>query len=145
MNIGTAGSHTDEAVSSRSFCGAVPVRDVVSMMFESKLKNDPVINIEIDGYKTPCLTNTESEKGGTMLYVLDGINFKPRKDLEIYQSKELESTFIEIINPKESNDIIGVIYRHPHMNTDDFTDHKLSLLMDKLTSERNKNFHCRRL
>ena len=65
--------------------------DIIALS-ESKLKNDPVTNINIDGYQIPRITNTESEKGGTMLYVLNGINFKPRNDLEIYQSKELEST-----------------------------------------------------
>ena len=75
-----------------------------------------------------------------MLYVANGINFKPRTDLEIYQSKELESTFIEIINPKESNDIIGVIYRHPNMNPTEFTDNKFNELMLKLSQERNKKF-----
>ena len=138
MNIHSIQLHIDELRNLLSMLNHT--FDIIAIS-ESKLKNDPVININIDGYKTPCLTNTESEKGGTMLYVLDGIDFNPRKDLEIYQSKELESTFIEIINSKESNDIIGVIYRHPHMDTADFIDSKLSLLMDKLTRERNKKVY----
>ena len=82
-----------------------------------------------------------SGKGGTMIYVATGHNFQPRKDLEIYQSKDLESTFIEVINPKESNDIVGVIYRHPNMGTTVFTDHKLNDLMLKLSLERNKKIY----
>ena len=84
---------------------------------------------------------TEAKKGGTMIYVADRINFKPRKDLEIYQSKDLESSFIEIINPKESNDIIGVIYRHPNMNTTHFIDNKFNELMLKLSLERKKRVY----
>ena len=114
--------------------------DIIAIS-ESKLKNDPTVNIEISGYNPPYITKTEAEKGGTMIYVANGINFKPRKDLEIYQSKELESSFIEIINSKESNDIIGVIYRHPNMDTTQFTDNKFNDLMVKLSQERNKKVY----
>ena len=65
--------------------------DIVTFS-ESKLKSEPSVNIEIPGYKTPISTETEAEKGGTLIYIAEGINYKPRKDLEIYQSKELEST-----------------------------------------------------
>ena len=75
---------------------------------------------------------------GTILYVTSHLNFKPRKDLEIYESKELESSFVEIINNKESNDIVGVIYRHPKMDTNIFIENKLTYLMNKLITE-NKN------
>ena len=111
--------------------------DIIAIS-ESKLKSDPVVNISLAGYKSPLHTFTESEKGGTMLYIKDGINYKPRKDLEIYESKVLESTFIEIINAGDSNNLIGVIYRHPHMNTDAFINDKLNGLMHKLSLE-NKN------
>ena len=102
------------------------------------LKNKPTTNISIPGYQEPIITKMEAEKGGTMIYVAEGINFKHRNDLEIYQCNDLESTFIEIINPKESNDIIGVIYRHPNMNTHEFIDVKLDELLLKLPQEKNK-------
>ena len=114
--------------------------DIITIS-ESKLKKDPIINIEIPGYKTPCITKTEAEKGGTLIYVLKDINFKRRKDLEIYQSKNLESTFIEIINQKESNNIIGVIYRHPKMDPTKFIENELSCLLDKLSQESNKKVY----
>ena len=107
--------------------------DIVTIS-KSKLKSEPSVNIEIPGYKTPISTKTEAEKGGTLIYIAEGINYKPRKDLEIYQSKELESTFIEIINPKESNDIIGVIYRDPNMDTTQF-------ILVKLSQEINKKVY----
>ena len=48
-----------------------------------------------------------------MIYVKKNvINYKVRKDLKIYPRKSLESTFVELINDKESNCIGGVIYRH---------------------------------
>ena len=52
---------------------------------ESKLKGDPEIDISLKDYHPPYCTNTEAEKGGTILYVTFYLNFKPRKDLEIYE------------------------------------------------------------
>ena len=48
-------------------------------------------------------TPTESSAGGTLLYIANHLSCKPRLDLNIYKSKELESTFIEVLNPKKSN------------------------------------------
>ena len=73
--------------------------------------------------------------------ITDKLNFKPRKDLEIYVSKELESSFIEIVNQKASNDIVGVIYRHPIMNTTDFIETRITQVVDKLAKEKNKKVY----
>ena len=113
--------------------------DIVTIS-ESKLKSEPSVNIEIPGYKTPISTKTEAEKGGTLIYIVEGINYKPRKDLEIYQSKELESTFIEIINPKESNDIIGVIDTLTWIPLNSF-ENKFNDLLVKSSQERNKKVY----
>ena len=66
---------------------------------ESKLRTStqPTVNIEIDGYEI-VHTPTEASKGGALLYISKKLNYKPRNDLKIYKSKELESVFIEIIN-----------------------------------------------
>ena len=56
---------------------------------------------------------TESSAWGTMLYIGNLLSYKPRNDLCIYKTAELESTFIELMNTKKSNVIIGAIYRHP--------------------------------
>ena len=83
--------------------------DVITLS-ESKLNDEPITNINIPGYHPSIFTFTESTKGGMMLYVEENINFKPRKDFEIYDLKNLESTYIEIVNPNESNSVVGVIY-----------------------------------
>ena len=55
--------------------------------------------------------------------------------MNIYKSAELESTFIEIINHKKSNIIVGCIYRHPAMDLNEFNDYYLNELLHKLSSE----------
>ena len=109
---------------------------------ESKIQKDaePKVDININGYQTPFGTPTESSKGGVLIYAKTGINFKPRNDLNIYKTKELESAFIEVINPKRTNSIIGVIYRHPCMETNIFNDEYLKNLAEKLSSENKNNY-----
>ena len=43
---------------------------------------------------------TESSAGGKLLYIRNRLSYKPRNDLSIYKPTELESSFIEISNPK---------------------------------------------
>ena len=76
---------------------------------------DITTNINLPNYSIEY-TPTDSHAGGTLLYISNNIAYKPRKDLNIYKTYELESTFIEIFNPKKSNIILGVVYRHPRMD-----------------------------
>ena len=62
-----------------------------------KLNRNSLNPISMPGYNIEH-TPTESSNGGTMLYIKQGINYKLRKDLQIYKSKELESTFVEVLN-----------------------------------------------
>ena len=94
-------------------------------------------NISIDEYVIEH-TPSEAKKGGTLLYIKSSLNYKIRKDLQIYKSKELESTFIEITNPRVKNTIIGCIYRHPSMSVNEFNNDYLMKLLERLTLE-NKN------
>ena len=66
----------------------------------------------------------------------------------MYKKKEFESIFIKVINPKSKNLIIGWIYRHPSMNTNEFIDVYMSDVraskMDfKLEGTWNVENYCR--
>ena len=79
---------------------------------ESKIKKNyqPKSKMDIEYYQTPVGTPTEANKGGVLIYVKNGIDFKPREDLNIYKPKQLESYFIEAINQKGINFIIYWFY-----------------------------------
>ena len=81
-------------------------------------------------------TPTESSAAGTLLYVANHLRYEPRLDLNIYKSNKLESTFIEILNPKKCNIIISCIYKHPSMDLNDFNTNYLSNLLDKISKEQ---------
>ena len=78
---------------------------------ESKIVKDikPRVDINIEGYQPPEGTPTVGTKGGVLIYAKNGIDFKPRPDLNtlVYKDKVLESFFIEAINTNGKNHISG--------------------------------------
>ena len=138
LNIHSIQRHVEEL---RVLLHALSYKFDIIAISESKLKCDPQVDITLPGYHSPHCKFTEAEKGGTILYISKALNFKPRKDLEIYEKKELESSFVEIINKKSSNDIVGVIYRHPRMDTNVFIDSKLNHITNILAKEKNKRIY----
>ena len=65
-------------------------------------------NISLKNYAVESTPN-KSSAWGTLFYVKNHLPYKPRNDLNIYKKSELESTFVEIINPNKLNIIVGVI------------------------------------
>ena len=48
----------------------------------------------------------------------------------------MESDFIEIVNPRKSNIIVAVIYRHPSMDLTDFNFNYLNKLLENIPKEQ---------
>ena len=48
----------------------------------------------------------------------------------------MESTFIEIVYPRNSNIIVGVIYRHRSMDLADFNCNYLNKLLENISKEQ---------
>ena len=94
--------------------------DIIALL-ETKLKKNTksVKRIDLDEHFYED-TPTEAEKGGTILYISK--NYKRREDLDIYESKSIESTFVELILPKNKNKIIGCIYKHHNITEKEFID-----------------------
>ena len=51
-----------------------------------------------------------------LLYIASHLSYKPHPDLNVYKANQLESTFVEIINPKKSNIVIACLYKHPNID-----------------------------
>ena len=86
-------------------------------------------NINLRNYAIE-FTPSESSAGGTLLYIAGHLSYKPRLDLNIYKANQLQSTFVEIINPKKSIIVIGCLYKHPNMDVLDFKDNYLSQILE---------------
>ena len=94
------------------------------------------------GYKSYHV-HTESDKGGTLIYISDTLSPKQRPDLEskLYKSEVLESTIIEIINNHKKNVLVGCIYRHPSMDLEEFNHEYLIPFMQILDKENKKTIY----
>ena len=97
-------------------------------------KGKPITNISLPNYVYEH-TATESGKGGTLLYIDKNIKYKLRNDLNIYEKKMVESTFIEILNKKQKNMITGYVYKHSKHEVSDFMNNYITPLLDKLSNE----------
>ena len=74
-------------------------------------------NLNLNNYSFE-FSPTETSAGGTLLHIANNLSYKRRNDLHIYKKNELESTFIEIFNPRKSNIIV-----------ESFTDIQLWILL----------------
>ena len=108
--------------------------DIITIS-ETKIQEStqPTFDVTLQNYNL-YKTSTESTSGATLIYVSKKLNSKIRNDIKIYKPKELESTFIEITNPRKKITLIGCIYKHPGMSVDEFNDIYLTPLLKK-----NKN------
>ena len=137
LNISSLPYHFEEI---EELLDQMKIKPEIIGISESRIYKDkePLTNICLKNYNIEQ-TKTESSKGGTLLYISESLNYKKRNDLKIYKTKELESTFVEIINKKGKNTIVGCIYKHPTMPTYEF-DSFLEPLYETLTKE-NKDIY----
>ena len=54
----------------------------------------------------------------------------------MYEAGKLETVFLEILNEKKKNVIIGCIYRHPTMDIKTFNEKYFNNLMTKINNEK---------
>ena len=58
----------------------------------------------------------------------------------IYKADQLESTYVEIINPKKSNIVIDCLYKHPNMDLLDFKNNCLNQIFEIVSKEGKQVF-----
>ena len=96
-------------------------------------------NLNLNNYSFE-FAPTETSAGGTLLYIANHLSYKRCNDLNIYKKNEPESTFIEIVNPKKSNIIVGLIYRHPSMDLTDCNCNYFHRLLENNSKEEKYIF-----
>ena len=111
--------------------------DIIAISETRITKNiNKISNINLNNYIFEFIPTA----GETLTYVANHLAYNRRTDLQIYKKRDLESTFIEISNPKESNVIIGCIYRHPNVDLNEFNSDYLNHLLTKLSKEKKTVF-----
>ena len=139
LNISSLGFHINEFQDLLSTC---EINFQAIGITEPRLKahKKGLINITIPGYNFEHCP-TEGNCGGTLIYIKDNLSYKNRNDLKIYKKLELESTFIEIRMKKGKDIIIGSIYKHPNLETEQFNEYFLKELSEKLLKEKIKKLY----
>ena len=89
-------------------------------------------NLNLNNYYFE-FTPTETCAGGALPYIANHLSYKCRNDLNIYKENEMEFIFIEIVNPKKSNFVVGVIYKHPSLDLTDFECNYLNKLLQNIS------------
>ena len=89
-------------------------------------------NIDLQDYTyewTPIATS----KGETLIHI------KTRNDLKLYKEREIESTFLEIIEPNnKKSKIIGCIYKHRNVPATEFINDYMGPLLKKPSPEKKE-------
>ncbi len=110
--------------------------DVINITETSqKVDQNFKCNVSMDGYES-FFTSSNSNKGGTGIYVKETYNTVERTDLNV-QKDDYESVWIEIINSKSKNIVCGCIYRHPRANLEEFNEYMNKTLVT--LSRENKD------
>ena len=105
--------------------------------WHSAKNNEAIKNIVIDGYQPYHGTLGSTQKGGCGFFVANSLKYKPRTDFDakvVNTNSEFESSWIEIINAKQKNVLLGCICRHPRNTDDDFLVYMQSIL-EKVNKE----------
>ena len=79
-----------------------------------------------------------SLKSGCGLYIRTGLKYVERKKLDFKHFDDLnefQTKFIEIINEKGANIILGITYRHPKKASDNTYTNKLQETLDVILQE----------
>ena len=138
LNIRSLPKHFDNF---QELLCSLEIRFEVIAITETRLVADSPIphNLDINGY-TLISNSTEASAGGTAIYVCNSLSYRYREDLstKMYHSKQLESTFIEILRQGKKSMVVGCIYKHPGMSINDFTKLYFSPISDNINKERKK-------
>ena len=94
----------------------------------------------LDGYHKYAGSTGTTLKGGCGLYINKDLKPLPRKDLNVKikdSERGIETSWFEIINEKQPNRLIGVVYRHPNKK-DKKSIEILNSTLQKIKDENKK-------
>ena len=98
----------------------------------------------IPGYHEYYGVTGSSAKGGCGFYIKDDLTPIPRSDLDFKitdTGQETEACWVELVNTKGANTVIGTVYRHPSKNNTLFF-YNLKKTLKKLNREKKKIILC---
>ena len=132
MNISSLPYHFDDL---KYLVGNCQNNTKVIGITECRLRANRTVlsNINLQDYIYEW-TPTAAAKGGTLIYIDNKLRYQTRNDLKLYKEREIEFTFLEIIEPK----IIGCIYKHSNVPVTEFTNEYMGPLLENLSPDKKE-------
>ena len=116
----------------------------MSETWNPEKNKDSFLPKKLEGYLDYHGVEGSSLKGGCGFYVKDNYTPIPRKDLEFKVTNtgsETENCWIELVNNAGPNVLVGVFYRHPSKDTEQFHEN-LKNTLKKINREKKKTIIC---
>ena len=105
---------------------------------ETRIKHEPLINIELNNYSF-IHANSKTNAGGVAMYIHDSVKFEVSP--EQYELANAESLWISVFDDNQAPFyIVGIIYRHPTTSDVDLFIEELSTCLTKF-SNNNSTFY----
>ena len=107
--------------------------DVV-LLCETFLSKNTINMVNIAGYTHIGNCRSEKKGGGESILLKDGIAYKRRTDLDIFQEGETKSVFVEILSKSGKKIIIGSMYRPPNTDISQFSNNIVNIIRQAKTA-----------
>ena len=112
VNIASLNNYLDDL---HNLLSIIKLQIQVIGICEHKIKRGSCLNGSLPGYTFEFEPAT-STHGGVGFFINDNSCYKVRNDSKMLLNGCLEPIFIEISFDKKKKIIVGLIYRHPHLN-----------------------------
>ena len=121
-----------------AFLVSLPFTPHLISLSESRIHDQPLMNINLAGYKFLNVSPTVSKAGGVAVYIHESIDCQ--KQPHQFQLPSAETMWLTLKTPFSLPITVGIIYRHPNSSTlINFID-ELSLCLETLNT-KNTTFY----
>ena len=113
----------------------------IILLCETFLSKNTHNMVNINGFTHMCNYRKEKKGGGVSILVRDGIAYRRRQDLDVFQEGHTESIFIEVKCRNGKQIIFGSMYKPPNTNNEQFINniteivHKTKSAKDQYSPE----------
>ena len=100
----------------------------IILLCETFLSKQTVNMVNIPGFTHIDNYRRHKKGGGVSILIREGILFKCRQDLEVFEEGQTESVFIEILSKNGRKIILGSLYHLPNTAIEQFSDHLFDII-----------------
>ena len=129
LNIRSLPRHVDNLI---NYLSSINNKFSIIGISETWLQSNDSINLE--SYNFVHNYRRDRLGGGVGLYVDNSLNYRPHSDLSCDDSECVESLFVKICITKKKGIIVGIVYRPPNQNANDFVQY-INLIMTRISKE----------